>query len=190
MTNEPILYCITNSVNEKLYIGKTTQKLNKRWSGHKHRAKIGLSTYFYNAIRKHGVDSFTIKPIATSKSYETITWLEKALIAELNTSIPGILYNTKEGGDGALHSEETKRKISEVQTGKRPSEYYKNMGAKYSSDARRITATKLWSDPVFRANRSGDNHWTRRLGYNPETIKKMAEGKRKAHEQRYSSSGS
>jgi len=54
---------IRNSENDKVYIGSTTQKLNKRLNEHRSRAANGKRYLLYDEMRKIGTDKFTIEPI-------------------------------------------------------------------------------------------------------------------------------
>jgi hypothetical protein len=47
------IYLITNTVNGKVYVGKTIGELRRRWSQHIKVAKKGSPTHFSNAIRKY-----------------------------------------------------------------------------------------------------------------------------------------
>ena len=54
-----IIYRLTNTVNQKTYIGLTTQTLERRWRAHVNSATRGSSCHLHNAIRKYGPDAFT-----------------------------------------------------------------------------------------------------------------------------------
>jgi hypothetical protein len=50
-----VVYKITNLANGKIYIGKTTKSLGRRWAVHKYMAKIGKGCPILSAaIRKYG----------------------------------------------------------------------------------------------------------------------------------------
>lgn len=85
-----MIYLITNKVNGHRYIGKTSQPLEKRWYQHCKNAEYGKDTYFYRAIRKYGVDSFSICFLCDGLDEEEIL-----LITEHNPE-----YNMTVGGDG------------------------------------------------------------------------------------------
>lgn len=58
------IYKITNQINGKIYIGETTRTINARWSQHKARAKLPEYTeYLYNAIKKYGIENFSIEEL-------------------------------------------------------------------------------------------------------------------------------
>lgn len=126
------IYLITNKVNGKVYVGQTVQPLHRRWGLHKARArrKEGYTTHLYNAIRKHGIDSFEIKEIATCGTSEWSDYLERLYILIYESTNPRIGYNMTTGGErpsptpekiekqrqkllGRKRSEESKRKTSE-----------------------------------------------------------------------------
>ena len=57
-----IIYRITNTVNDKVYIGKTSHTLGKRWKEH-YRNKNKYNYPLYFAMRKYGFDKFMIEII-------------------------------------------------------------------------------------------------------------------------------
>ena len=61
------IYKITNLVNQKCYIGQTTKPLKERWKKHQKDATTKNRRCYdyplYRAIRKYGIDNFTIEII-------------------------------------------------------------------------------------------------------------------------------
>lgn len=54
-----VVYKVTNVINKKIYVGKTSGDLDKRKRQHKWNSLNGNSqTYFHKAIRKYGFDNF------------------------------------------------------------------------------------------------------------------------------------
>lgn len=106
-----------------IYVGQS-RRPSTRWSAHKSAARTGETARFYNAIRKHGADSFNQEVIATAKSLDDVFECEKAVIRQLKQQ--GIeLYNCSEGGDGPHGrklSAETKAKIGNANRGRKMSE--------------------------------------------------------------------
>jgi len=53
-----IVYIIQNSINNKVYIGKTLDKLNLRWNGHKYSCKREehKNRPLYRAMNKYGIE--------------------------------------------------------------------------------------------------------------------------------------
>ena len=59
-----IIYCITNLVNNKLYIGQTHRILQERWKDHLEAEQdINNNRPLYKAMRKYGRENFTISII-------------------------------------------------------------------------------------------------------------------------------
>ena len=121
------VYFIVNQVNGKYYVGKTKQKdLQKYWRGQRwmitHPEKAGTSKpHLYNAVRKYGWRNFSIHPLITDcKTDEELLHWEQVLIKALGSQKYG--YNLCAGGRGVLgwkHTEESKKKISEKNKGKK-----------------------------------------------------------------------
>lgn len=58
------IYKITNTVNDKIYIGQTSKSVQKRWVNHvtcsKNTKHTDYNIPFHNAIRKYGRDAFQV----------------------------------------------------------------------------------------------------------------------------------
>lgn len=102
------IYSITNKVNGKQYIGKTT-KLNPydRWKEHVKNARLKDNTVAYSsnhtmpiirAISKYGSDNFKFR-VLEECSDDNVDEREKHYIAEYNTC-DGEGYNCTYGGEG------------------------------------------------------------------------------------------
>lgn len=120
-------YCVyvhINKINGKIYVGQTIHGdgPNKRWesgSGYK------SSPHFWNAIQKYGWDNFEHEIVASNLTKEEADNFEILLIKELKTYDNNFGYNLTLGGGGLSGyslSEETKRKISESNRGKKLSD--------------------------------------------------------------------
>jgi group I intron endonuclease len=109
-----IIYKITNTIDGKIYIGKTTTKLRVRWSGHKSsHKKLNETTKLYNAMRKHGVENFKIEQIDSANNLRDLKEKEYYWIDELNSTKDEIGYNIQYGNEeGNMNmDDETKIKI-------------------------------------------------------------------------------
>ena len=59
------IYCISNYINSKKYIGQTHYSIQKRWQEHKYDSSSNkcANRPLYNAIKKYGIDNFYIEQI-------------------------------------------------------------------------------------------------------------------------------
>ena len=63
----PYIYKITNTINNKVYIGKTVASIEERWKEHCHDYKRHRCEKrpLYAAMRKYGVEHFQIELFIT-----------------------------------------------------------------------------------------------------------------------------
>lgn len=94
------IYCITNKINQKKYIGQTSSLyINDRWCEHKWNARNNKSGYLYNAIRKYGEENFEFKVLLHKIPINALNYYESLWIQKFNTKSP-YGYNLTDGGDG------------------------------------------------------------------------------------------
>jgi len=112
-----IIYRCINNINNKIYIGFTSNNLNKRIIEHKSNSKKKSNYIFHKAIRKYGINNFTwdILLETEDKSY-ALDIMEPFFIKEYDTYYNhGKGYNMTWGGQGGMldkkHSKETKEKM-------------------------------------------------------------------------------
>jgi len=134
MTNS--IYIVENTVNSKIYIGKTERAVETRWAEHVGAARS--PSYFHRAIRKYGADAFVVRVLETVDDPGVLNDREIHWISTLHPD-----YNLTAGGEGTpglKHSDATKQKISDANTGlKRSAEHRQNYsaakkGIKFSSE--------------------------------------------------------
>jgi group I intron endonuclease len=94
-----IIYCYTNKVDGKKYIGQTTKKVAYSRHNNHRRMDCRCVTYFYKAIAKYGYDSFDLVNLEENISRDLLDEREIFWIKELDTKIPNG-YNMTEGGGG------------------------------------------------------------------------------------------
>lgn len=112
------IYLITNTLNNKKYIGQTTKNPNERWEQHKNQHRWSYCPLIDSKIGEYGVENFIFETIDETKSQAELDELEKKYILEFETHVStGKGYNIKWGGIGGRHAEETKIKIGAAQIG-------------------------------------------------------------------------
>ena len=94
------IYKITNQLNNKVYIGKTTKQPLLWWEKHLQNAfNTNLDYPLYRALRKYGKDNFSFDIIEDNIDDLILDDREKYWIAFYN-SFSGEGYNATAGGDG------------------------------------------------------------------------------------------
>lgn len=88
-----IIYRITNIVNSKFYIGKTTKTIQERFKRHCYNHK-DQNTYLYKSMRKHGIDKFIVD-IIEETDFDSLNEREIHWIKTLQPH-----YNMTSGGEG------------------------------------------------------------------------------------------
>lgn len=112
-------YIHTNKVNNKKYIGITSQKASYRW---KNGAGYKKQRRFYNAIKCYGWDNFIHEVVADGLTKEQAEQMETDLIKLYKSNDPRYGYNIENGGVTNKISDEQKKYLSEINTGKRHTE--------------------------------------------------------------------
>lgn len=97
------IYIIRNTINNKVYIGKTFQSLTTRFNTHKRdsRKVKNDNRKLYKAIRKYGEDKFSISLLAEDIHESTLSNLEIDYITKYDSYYNG--YNNTLGGDGSRY---------------------------------------------------------------------------------------
>lgn len=110
-----LVYCHTNKINGKRYIGITSQTPTRRWRNGKGYIR---NPYFSKAIEKYGWDNFKHEIIFRACSKEVAEAIEQDLIKGCHTQDHNKGYNIEGGGNATPKvSEETKKKQSEIHKG-------------------------------------------------------------------------
>lgn len=109
------IYQHINKINNKVYIGITSQKPEQRWGLNGNNYKT--SPYFYSAIQKYGWGNFKHIILYTNLTREEACLKEQQLIKKYNSLNRKYGYNSTSGGDCFVMNEETKQKISKAMKG-------------------------------------------------------------------------
>lgn len=103
------------SPSGKVYIGITSRKPEERWAngrGYHH------NKYFQNAINKYGWNNIKHEILYTELTKEEAEQKEIELIKFYDSTNRDIGYNISSGGNAAISSENTRKKISQALKGK------------------------------------------------------------------------
>ena len=149
------IYKITNTNNNKVYIGQTINSLDKRLN--KHKAQINCKNQcsaLYSAMRKYGVSTFNIEPIVEGCfSKEELNNLEVFFIRNTQSLSPEG-YNLQTGGGSFRLTGCVKEKISNSLKGRDIT-----WGDKISN-----TLKEKWNNTEYRQKMS-ESHKGERCGY-------------------------
>ena len=134
------IYCITNLINKKRYIGQSRNIVNRFNS---YRRGEFSNDHITNSVEKYGWDNFKIEVLINCDENE-LDHYEVELIKAFNTMDNKIGYNKVSGGNtNKVISEETRKKIGEASKGRTFSEESKTKmsqsqkGRKHSEETRK-----------------------------------------------------
>lgn len=127
-----IIYKITNIINDKLYIGKTTKSLEWRWKVHIcHSKNKNYHGLLQRAIAKYGADNFKLEIIDSAKSEEELNEKEKYWIEYYKSYLKEKGYNLTKGGEGGALVGEALERMKRSKKGQKHSEERKSSGYTY-----------------------------------------------------------
>ena len=147
--------------NGKVYIGITSKSTRERWRNGKGYAKNPL---FYKAINKYGWENIKHEIVATGLSRGDACVLEKMLINSYKSNDRRFGYNLTSGGErGAKWSEDSRKKLSKTNTGRKFSESTKKKMRENHYDctgANNPNFGKKWTSEQI-ANRQAHREYSR-----------------------------
>ena len=109
------VYCHTNKINGKKYIGITCNNPQIRWRNGNGYVN---NEHFFRAIQKYGWHNFSHEILYTDLSKAEAEAFEIKIIAEYDTVNPAKGYNIELGGNGVeKFTDEIKKKISDALKG-------------------------------------------------------------------------
>ena len=124
--NNYSVYKHTNKINNKVYIGITSQEPTSRWKN-----GLGYQTQrkFYRAILKYGWDNFSHEVLFINLTKEEACKKEKELIKKFNSIDNG--YNSLKGGEVENLGKLTGQGTKEAKLEKRKEIYKKQISRKF-----------------------------------------------------------
>lgn len=113
-----IIYCFTNNINGKKYIGQSISKGNARYNNHKSSYKnpddCEYESPLHRAFRKHGFENFTYEILAQNiESIDLLNQLEIQYIQQYNCQIPNG-YNIEPGGKNCAKPKTIEHRKKEI----------------------------------------------------------------------------
>ena len=109
------IYCFTNKINNKKYVGQTINDNNVRYNQHMFSAKYEsdsqYNTPIHSAIRKWGIENFDYKILAYDiEDIDILNMLEQYYIDLYNCQVPNG-YNIESGGKNAPKPKTDEQKV-------------------------------------------------------------------------------
>jgi GIY-YIG catalytic domain len=101
-----IIYKLTNKVTKKCYVGKTTQTLRERLTGH--LSNYTKCNYVGASLKKHGISNFIVEEVYTSFTKNDLAEKEEYFI-KLNNSVAPSGYNILNGSKVVKNSKTHKQ---------------------------------------------------------------------------------
>ena len=151
MSGDFYVYKHTSPVG-KVYIGITMQNPSRRWRegwGYRHQK------HFYSAIIHYGWENFQHEILFSGLSFEAAKQKEIELIQLYKSNDRKFGYNVTSGGDnrkGHPASEETKKKLAEIQRGKK----YSKESREKMSRAKKGKSNTYLSKPILQFDLKGN----------------------------------
>lgn len=172
------IYLRTNLINGKQYVGQANdyERREYEWKHAKHYAGQLIN----RARDKYKIDNFKTEILKECGTQDELNQWEQYYIKELNTKYPNG-YNLTDGGGGISgfkHSEETKKKISEIQIGKESP----MKGKHHTEEAKKKLSESLKGRIVWNKGLKGAQvAWNKGKHHTEEARKKMSEALKGKH---------
>lgn len=127
------IYKLTNTVNNKIYIGLTTQGTENRFKLHCWKAGQGSDYPLHVAIREFGKESFRREILESVENPTIARERERYFVKIFNSQDKNVGYNTTAGGEYFEVTDEMRKAMSKAQKGRRHTESFKSV-LQYTKD--------------------------------------------------------
>jgi group I intron endonuclease len=187
------VYCITNLVNGKKYIGQTILRVEDRWQEHKNHSRI-YDYPIYRAMRKYGVESFCLEIVDSAKTRDELDQKERSWIKSMQTLLPNG-YNAIDGPPGKSTgvSEVTRKMLSDKMKERWLREDYREKmkvstvgvchGIRTEAQKKRMSDAKR-GKKLSEANKRNIGEASKLLWQNPEYAEKAIAGFMKSNQRK------
>lgn len=142
------IYCHTNIINGKRYIGQTSQSLDKRWqNGFGYRE----GTYIRKAIDKYGWENFKHEILEEGLTLNEANEREQYYIQLYKSYDAEYGYNLTMGGRNGVPNEETKKILSEkakLRVGELNNQYGKHFSDEHKKKLSISNRESAMSNPI------------------------------------------
>ena len=166
-----VIYCYTNKINGKRYIGQTINELKDRHRLHMNAARFvshkrDNETPIHRAMRKYGIENFKLEIlIMNCIDYDKLNNYERFYIKRFKSLANQNGYNVSDGGlngnkfAGKTEEEmdEWKRRLGETRKGKYAGENHPNYGKKLSEETKRKISESHKGKKVIRTKEHIEN---------------------------------
>lgn len=153
------IYCITNTINGKKYVGMTSKSVRERWKRHvfdsRHEHQSMYDSPLQADIRKYGENAFVHEALVTTEDKELAMQLEDEATIILNTHVPNG-YN-RQVGNHSEPTEETKKKLSESMSGENNPNYDKHRSEETKKKISEKAKGRTHTEEAKR--KMSENHW-------------------------------
>jgi group I intron endonuclease len=178
------VYLLLNLKNNKMYVGKTKSRPERRWQRHVRSAVNGSKCLIHRAIRKHGWRNFSTD-ILWSGPVADMASMEAMCVAWAGSMAPAG-YNLTAGGDGSLgfkHTAATRKKLKAAFARRwaKPEEREKlavaNRGKMLSPEHRAAISASWNRPPLSKAARARISKARKGKPLSAEHCKKLSEAR-------------
>lgn len=144
-----ILYCIENVVSNSIYIGMTSNSIDRRFYEHTRNAlTLNIKSKFYDAIRSYGINKFCVFELDKFDTREECAAAEIDSIQQ-SKDIGMSVYNIALGGNGGFvvpedKIDDWKCKLSLSRKGKKPA-----LGMNHTEENKKLfseVSNKYWDE--------------------------------------------
>ncbi|MBN1046202.1 hypothetical protein DVW08_12705 [Clostridium botulinum] len=113
-----LIYKVINKINNKIYIGQTTQTIERRWEGHLYDCKKAKNNKFYNAINKYGKENFKIEIVENDISSQALLNEREIYWIKFYDSYKSGYNSTLGGEESPMHYKAVREKVSSTNKGR------------------------------------------------------------------------